>query len=86
MTETAADAEQDFYPADGTAPWSEDEENAERLLACEKRRKRYGNESCDCDHDGACAECEYDMQDVMKSRYAAALGKGSESSRSTGEA
>lgn len=69
--QTTADAGR--YPSEGTAPWTEDEEDAERLLACEKRRKKYGEESCDCDHDGACVECEYDMQDVMKRRYAAAL-------------
>ncbi len=52
------------------APWSEDEEDAERLLACASRRKKYGDENCECDEDGSCVECEYDMQDVLKKRYA----------------
>jgi hypothetical protein len=55
-------------PAEGSAPWSEDEQFAEQAKACRSRRKQYGQSHCD-ERDGSCTECEYDAQTVLRAKY-----------------
>lgn len=54
---------------------AEDQQQVERMKACRARCAQYGDD--DCDKDGSCAECEFDMTEalrVTKAEYEAAGG------------
>lgn len=43
---------------------TEDQQHRERIRACRSRRKTYPDD--DCDRDGSCTECEYDMHAALE--------------------
>lgn len=48
--------------------WSgtEDEQHAVRLKVCKERCALYNDD--DCDRDGSCSECDYDMAEELETR------------------
>jgi hypothetical protein len=55
---------------EGEAPWSEDEQFAERAKACKARVKIFGECGGEGDFEGQCDECNYDAMELLEAKYA----------------